>query len=175
MFAAADGTKLPYLSDADWARVVGACYFAQLDKCRKSAAECMAANGKCHDKLPAKLMKYLLPPGHRARSSSRPPPAATANKDGPKTRWDTNYCWKHADGTCTDPNCPRKEFHMTEAQAKAKAKGIALAPKAKGKAKAKPKPAAAAALSKSSPVKGVEAAVQVLGAVGMLHGQGLGF
>ena len=45
----------------------------------------------------------------------------------------------------------------------------------KPKGKAKAKPAAAAVVSKAGPVKGVEAAVKVLGAVGMLHGQGLGF
>ena len=64
---------------------------------------------------------------------------------------------------------------MTEAQAKAKAKSKPIAPKAKSKARAKPKPALAAVISKADPVKGVDAATRVLGAVGMLHGHGLGF
>ena len=64
---------------------------------------------------------------------------------------------------------------MTEAQSKAKAKGQAIAPKAKPNAKPKPKPAVAAVISNAGPVKGVEAAARVLGAVGMLHCQGLGF
>ena len=92
----------------------------------------MENNGKRHEKLSKKLLPYCREPGtKRPRSSSRPPNAESRTKP---TRWDTNYCYKFADGTCTKTESECDRPHLTEAQAKAKAAGkVAPPPKAKPK------------------------------------------
>ena len=106
-----------------------ACYFFHHGGCQKSAADCLAQNGRKHEQLPKNLLQYLRKPGARAsaRSSSREPrktePTRWPSAQRP-TRWMTDYCWKHADkpGSCPKgDDCPRE--HITEAEAKAAANG----------------------------------------------------
>ena len=159
-FIGADGQHLQWLPAEQFKRVNSACFAFNMSTCPCTPAECLEKNGKKHDKLPKTLLPYLREPGkQRPRSASRPPRDASRSREEKPTRkplptrWDTEYCYRYADGTCkkSEEECGRP--HLTEEAAKEKAGG-----------KVAPRPAPKAKSSPRTPVSQVRRDVDALGA-----------
>ena len=54
-----EGKKLPWLTTDEFQRVNNACWFFNHEGCQRIAEECLAIDGRAHDKLPPNLLEYV--------------------------------------------------------------------------------------------------------------------